>query len=418
MKEKSSLPKRFFAMAAVLLLTQPMQAQEPVAARVLATNPIATITSVTMSACAGNSLKLYYSVSRPFDPGNQFTVELSDAAGSFAAPSLLRTFTATNGGVVSAPIPVATPAGTLYRVRLMSSAPADLSADNGGDITINTAPTINPMPNRIFCPNTNTGAVNFTGTANSYTWVNSNTNIGLGASGSGAVNNFIIRNNTTALDYGYIKVTPVSNAGCVGKAMGFRMMIYPLAKADQIAPVIACRGVVVPPLTITGNMPGNTYNWASSSTSTGMVQVIGVNVIPGFVTVNANPVGSVSTELTITPKGPGGCNGAVSASFIQINNCGTRPGDTGGDPSNARLANPLSVGPNPARSTVQLRFAGLPTLLIVEIRDAFGRSLSSPRSFTGNSTTLDISGLRPGIYYVQVTDPATGRVSQQQLIKL
>jgi len=62
----------------------------------------------------------------PFPAGNTFTVELSDAAGAFGSPVNLGTVTP---GVNSAmTMPQNTPAGTGYRIRIVSSLPVQISA--------------------------------------------------------------------------------------------------------------------------------------------------------------------------------------------------------------------------------------------------------------------------------------------------
>jgi PKD repeat protein len=83
--------------------------------------------------------------------GNIFTVQLSNASGSFATPvNLTPTLTATTGSSLKVGIPVGTASGTGYRVRIIGSNPVTTSADNGTDLTINPAlpaPVINPLTN-------------------------------------------------------------------------------------------------------------------------------------------------------------------------------------------------------------------------------------------------------------------------------
>ncbi len=67
---------------------------------------------------------------------NVYTVQLSDAAGSFAAPTTIGIRTATTAAAISCTIP-AVPFGTGYRVRIVSSNPVVTSPDNGTNLTIN-----------------------------------------------------------------------------------------------------------------------------------------------------------------------------------------------------------------------------------------------------------------------------------------
>ncbi len=77
-----------------------------------------------------------YTTSGTFNSGNVFTAQLSDASGSFAAPTTIGTRTATTAGTISASIPHTTPAGTGYRIRVISSNPAILGSDNGTDLAV------------------------------------------------------------------------------------------------------------------------------------------------------------------------------------------------------------------------------------------------------------------------------------------
>ncbi|MBS1583979.1 MAG: hypothetical protein JSS82_00315, partial [Bacteroidetes bacterium] len=71
------------------------------------------------SYCGGQSFTMSYaSNGLTFNAGNQFNVELSDAAGSFATPTVIGNITSANvNGTITCTIPVATPTGTGYRIR-------------------------------------------------------------------------------------------------------------------------------------------------------------------------------------------------------------------------------------------------------------------------------------------------------------
>ncbi len=72
-----------------------------------------------------------------FLPGNVYTVELSDASGSFAAPVSIGSIASTsNSETINFTIPAGTPSGSGYRIRVTSSAPSVTSPDNSSDITI------------------------------------------------------------------------------------------------------------------------------------------------------------------------------------------------------------------------------------------------------------------------------------------
>ena len=80
--------------------------------------------------CPGGTLSVAYTTNSNFAAGNTFTVQLSDASGSFATPVNIGSVTAATSGTVTCTIPAGTPAGTGYRIRIKSSAPSFTSPDN------------------------------------------------------------------------------------------------------------------------------------------------------------------------------------------------------------------------------------------------------------------------------------------------
>jgi hypothetical protein len=106
---------------------------------------INTPTVTSLVYCQGEVFNLTYSQNCNFSNtgfNNVYTVQLSDAAGSFAAPTTIGTRTAITAAAISCTIP-AVPFGTGYRVRIVSSNPIVTSPDNGTNITIN-VPSGNP----------------------------------------------------------------------------------------------------------------------------------------------------------------------------------------------------------------------------------------------------------------------------------
>ena len=94
-----------------------------------------TVSSTTF--CQGETFTFTYSQNCNFSNtgfNNVYSVQLSDAVGSFAAPVTIGTRTSTTAGAITCTIP-ASPAGTGYRVRVVSSNPVVTSPDNGIDIT-------------------------------------------------------------------------------------------------------------------------------------------------------------------------------------------------------------------------------------------------------------------------------------------
>jgi uncharacterized delta-60 repeat protein len=89
--------------------------------------------------CADNTTNylVQYSATGSYNPGNNWVLELSDAAGSFATPTVIgQLASAALSGDIVGTIPLGTPAGSGYRLRVRSTDPLVTGADNGTNITI------------------------------------------------------------------------------------------------------------------------------------------------------------------------------------------------------------------------------------------------------------------------------------------
>ena len=116
-------------------------------------NPL-TITTGSVSGspfCAGASVSVPFTVGIcPFTGGNTFTAQLSNAAGSFAAPTTIGTLADITSGTIAAIIPFGTLTGAGYRIRVIGSTPVITGTDNGTNLTINlqtitTGPVATPL---------------------------------------------------------------------------------------------------------------------------------------------------------------------------------------------------------------------------------------------------------------------------------
>jgi large repetitive protein len=106
------------------------------------TNTITTGTITGSPFCACSAVSVPFTSTGTFTAGNIYTAQLSNAAGSFAAPTSIGTLASTaNAGTIAGTIPCGTPTGSGYRIRVVSSAPATTGTDNGVNITI-TAPSV------------------------------------------------------------------------------------------------------------------------------------------------------------------------------------------------------------------------------------------------------------------------------------
>lgn len=112
----------------------------------IVTNTMSTGANIVPTEwCEGTdqSVSVPFTSTGTFTAGNVYTAELSDASGSFAAPLVIGTLPSTaNSGTISATVPGSVNAGTGYRIRVNSSAPALVSVDNGSDLSVHSLPNV------------------------------------------------------------------------------------------------------------------------------------------------------------------------------------------------------------------------------------------------------------------------------------
>lgn len=90
--------------------------------------------------CSGDSLKLGFKAPTSYNANNTFYAELSNLLGDFSSPTIIGTLNSNTTGVIPCVIPLNTPTGKGYRVRIRASSPQYISKDNGVNIHIKLRP--------------------------------------------------------------------------------------------------------------------------------------------------------------------------------------------------------------------------------------------------------------------------------------
>lgn len=201
-------------------------------------------------------------------------------------------------------------------------------------IDINPTPILADPPNQTVCGGIllNISFVSLP-TATSYAWTNSNTAIGLGASGSGN-----IAFTTAALasqQTGIITVEPTLN-NCVGAAQNFNITVRQTPTMTNPGDKTVCGGTALS-VAFAGT-PGATFHWTNSNPGIGLAASGTGNL--NFVT--ANDTVSQNATITVTPS-LNGCDGAAQEFHITVNPTPTmsKPEDQtvcGGDVLNVDFA--------------------------------------------------------------------------------
>ncbi len=188
-------------------------------------------------------------------------------------------------------------------------------------ITVNPTANVNPIASQVRCNATLTAAVTFTGAVAGtvYNWTNSNTTIGLAASGTGNIPAFTAINTGTVPVTATITVTP-SATGCAGSPISFTITVNPTPTVNAIANQTVCAGSSSTAVTLSGSVPGTVYSWTNNNTTIGLA-ASGVGVVPSFVTINPT-TSAITATITVTTAYTNGaltCTGATTSFTITVN---------------------------------------------------------------------------------------------------
>ena len=174
-------------------------------------------------------------------------------------------------------------------------------------VTVGGNPTVNAVANQTVCAGTNVAAVLFTGGAigTVYDWTNSNTTIGLGASGSGDIPSFTGTNATNVASSSTITVTP-SVGTCIGTPITFTLTINPIPTVTAANNGPLCLGAQ---LNLTAsNVVNGTYSWSGPNGFNSLTQNPSIasmtNVDFGLFTVTVSVNGCSSSATTTVVLNP------------------------------------------------------------------------------------------------------------------
>ena len=184
-------------------------------------------------------------------------------------------------------------------------------------ITVYPNPVVTTVTNKIFCNNDVSPVVNFAGAVagTTFTWTNSNTAIGLAASGAGNLPGFTTTNATAAPLLATITIIPSAN-GCSGTTKTFTITVNPTPTVNPIANQLLCNGTNSSVVNFTGSVVGTVYNWTNDNTSIGLAASGTGNIAP-FTAINTSLI-PVTANITVTPT-VNGCTGSAQTFTITVN---------------------------------------------------------------------------------------------------
>lgn len=166
-------------------------------------------------------------------------------------------------------------------------------------ITINPIPSMTQPSNSTACANSLVAVPAFIGNpaGSTFAWTNTNTTIGLAASGTGSISSFTGLNSTSSAQSSTVSVIPTF-AGCSGQAVNFTITINPIPVAQSVQDIEECAGTSINTISFSGTPSGAVYGWTNSDPSIGLAN-LGLGNINGFVGLNSNTTPSVATVQVI-----------------------------------------------------------------------------------------------------------------------
>ena len=188
-------------------------------------------------------------------------------------------------------------------------------------IMVNPSGQVNDPADQVRCNGVATAAVNYatnrSGGTTTYAWTNSNTTIGLAASGNGNIASFTATNTGTSPVTATITVTP-SFEGCAGTPQTFTITVNPSGQVDDPADQTRCNGAATDAVNFSTNRSGGTttYAWTNSTPSIGLA-ASGTGNIASF-TANNSGTAPVTATITVTPSFEG-CAGTPQSLTITVN---------------------------------------------------------------------------------------------------
>jgi len=205
-------------------------------------------------------------------------------------------------------------------------------------VTISPSPTVNPITNIAVCPGAQISISSFVSVPSgaTFTWTNSNLNIGLVAVGSGDIVSWTAPTNTSGSDYvGTICVTPTLN-GCPGTPMCFTVTVFTAPTVNQISNISVCSGATINTVIFVSNPTGSIFPWSNSNTLIGL-PATGAGNIAQWTAPQNNTTSNITGTITVTPSSTFSCVG-IPMSFTvtiypvptvtQVNDITVCPGST------------------------------------------------------------------------------------------
>jgi len=258
-------------------------------------------------------------------------------------------------------------------------------------IKVKPTPTITKPTNIVVCAGETIQQITFPGASVSGTrrdWVNDNTDIGLGANGSGNIGTFTAINSTSQSILATITLTPTAN-NCEGVSETFTIEVKPKPEVNSFPEdQIYCNGETTEILPLESNVAGTSFN-ISGGGPIGLSNRSNITEIPSF----AAKAGSAT--VTIIPIA-NGCQGNPVTYSVTVN------------PTPTLSVNPASQSLCSGEST-SINLSGSATSFNWVISE-IGNNITGATEGTGKTInqSLTNSGVQPQLVKYKITPEANG----------
>ncbi|MDX2189199.1 MAG: T9SS type A sorting domain-containing protein [Bacteroidota bacterium] len=269
---------------------------------------IQTSTTIGNDLCVSNPLNVSFNTIGFFNPGNQFNAIIFDANNTALGYTIGSISSTATTGTISCIIP-STLSGNNWRIRVESTQPTSLWADNGYPITVTGIPTLVPVSPQTICSGFSTNialASNPPGANINYFVNNINPPAAIvgGSLGSG---NLINQTLTGAGTLSYQVSLSLPN-GCTDNNAGSVIVNVndaPIAVAQGTSPHQVCTGDKLT-INLTSQIPGTIFNYTVVS-STGITGQVGGSSTSSIINTLS---GQGTVMYQVIPVG-NGCTGSI-----------------------------------------------------------------------------------------------------------
>ena len=243
--------------------------------------------------------------------GNNTTLTASGASTYSWLPTT--SLSPTTGSSVSA-----NPTSTIIYTVTGTNTATGCSSTATAMVSVNTTPVATVPANQTVCNGATVGASSFSSSigGSTYAWTNSNTSIGLAASGSSnPIPSFTAINTGTVTAVAVIAVTATAPSGCPAPVHSFTVNVSPTPVATVLPNTTVCNGATAGAFIFTSSVPGTIFNWTNTTPSIGL-GTTGSGNIAAFTATNTSTV-TATAVIAVTPTAAT-CAGAVQSFTVNV----------------------------------------------------------------------------------------------------